>query len=63
MNRSSVYQIGLDLWPRRRKYLVRKALRVEDGTCIHISIGEAETLARQETKREIENRLKNWNIS
>lgn len=63
MNHSSIYQIGQDLWPHRRKYLVRKALRTEDGIHIHISIGEAETLARQETEREIKNRLKSWNVS
>ncbi len=51
-------RIGQDLWPNRRKHLVSKALRARDGVYIHIRIGEAETLARQETEREINKRLK-----
>ncbi len=54
-------RIGRDLWPNRRKYLVRKALCAKDGVYIHIRIGEAETLARQETEREINKRLKETN--
>jgi hypothetical protein len=55
---TTVERIGLDLWPNHRKSLVRKALKADDGIMIHLSLGEAETLARQETEREIQNRMK-----
>lgn len=51
-------RIGQDLWPKHRKYLVRDALKADDGKLIRLTIGEAETLARQETEREVARRRK-----
>ena len=48
-------RIGRDLWPKHRKFLTRKALRDQN---VHLSIGEAETLARAEVEREVNTRLK-----
>lgn len=57
LNMNTIDRIGLDLWPSKRKHLVRRALKAEDGKLIRLSIGEAETLARQETEREVKKRL------
>ncbi len=54
----NINRIGQDLWPQHRKRLVQQALRVKDGTPVRLTMGEAETLARQETEREIESRLR-----
>ena len=51
-------RIGQDLWPHHRKRLLRQAFEAKDGQQVCLSIGEAETLARQETEREIAKRLK-----
>ena len=51
-------RIGQDLWPSRRKRLLRRAFEAPEGTTVKLSDGEAETLARQETEREIAQRLK-----
>ena len=51
-------RIGQDLWPHHRKRLLRQAFEAKDGQQVRLSIGEAETLARQETEREIAKRLK-----
>jgi len=53
---NTVERIGQDLWPRSRKQLVKRALQAKDGNTIRLSLGEAETLARQETEREIARR-------
>lgn len=58
MNLSDRERIGRDLWPHHCRFLVRKALQASDGTHIPIPIGEAETMARRETEREIAKRLK-----
>jgi hypothetical protein len=55
-------RIGQDLWPHRRRLLVRRALEAKDGQSIHLSDGEAETLARQETDREIAQRLNAYDL-
>ena len=52
-------RIGRDLWPSHKKSLVRRALRTPEGQHIHLSVGEAETLARAEVEREVNARLKN----
>ena len=56
MNPIDTQRIGQDLWPHHRKYLTRKALKADDGIHVHLSIGEAETLARQETERDVAKR-------
>jgi hypothetical protein len=62
MAMTTVERIGLDLWPHRRQQLIRRALKALDGQVISISIGEAETLARQETEREIAKRLRFYEL-
>jgi hypothetical protein len=59
---NTVDRIGQDLWPNHRKRLVRKALKASDGHIIQLSIGEAETLARQETEREVAKRLRFYEL-
>lgn len=51
-------RFGLDLWPSRIKSRIKKALAAPDGQRIHISDGEAETIARNETERHIAAKLK-----
>ncbi len=55
---STTERIGRDLWPNHRRQLIRRALNAEDGQIIRLSPGEAETLARRETEREIAQRLR-----
>jgi hypothetical protein len=57
-NISAWDRIGQDLWPHHCEFLVKKALEAREGEHIYLSDGEAETLARQETEREITKRLK-----
>ena len=53
-----INRIGQDLWPRHRQQLIKRALRAAEGIPIRLTLGEAETLARQETEREIFQRRK-----
>jgi hypothetical protein len=55
-------RIGQDLWPPHRRLLVRRALKAEDGRKVRLSDGEAETLARQETEREVATRLRFYEL-
>ncbi len=55
-------RIGQDLCPNHRRWLVRKALSVKDGITVHISKGEAETIASRETEREVRQRLNYGNL-
>jgi hypothetical protein len=55
-------RIGRDLWPHHRRFLVRRALKADEGTKVRLSDGEAETLARQETEREITTRLRFYEL-
>jgi hypothetical protein len=56
-------RIGQDLWPHHRDFLVKQALEAKGGEHIHISDGEAETLARQETEGEIAKRLRFYELT
>lgn len=52
-----ITRIGQDLWPQMRRLRIQQALRAKDGTIVHITEGEAETIARQETERAVNHRL------
>jgi hypothetical protein len=51
-------RLGLDLWPSKRAIWIEIALTTPDGKHIHITDGEAETIARNETERTVAARLK-----
>jgi hypothetical protein len=61
-NMSDWDRIGQDLWPHHRDFLVKQALEAKEGEHIHLSDGEAETLARQETEREIAKRRRFYEL-
>jgi hypothetical protein len=56
-------RIGRDLWPQHRSFLVKLAVEAKEGEHVHLSDGEAETLARQETEREITQRLRFYELT
>ena len=59
MNLTDRERIGQDLWPHHRRRLVRRALEAKQ---VRLTDGEAETLARQETEREIAVRLRFYDL-
>jgi hypothetical protein len=51
-------RIALDLWPDRVNYRVHQAISTPDKKYVWIDIGEADTIARGDTERKVEERFK-----